>query len=74
MQALAFAQVDELPALLQVHSRGDLDGYVLTVLQRTLGYGEVVQPVSGYIDQVDVIAFAEFLIAGFARINGSFGQ
>ena len=35
-------QVNELPALLQVHGAGHLDSGVLAILQSALSYGEVV--------------------------------
>ena len=47
---------------------------MLAVLKGTLGHGEVVVPVGGDIDEVDVRALAEFLIAFLARIDGSRGK
>ena len=72
--ASLLTEFDELPALCQVHGRGHLDGGVLAVLQRALSHGEVVVPVGGDIDEVDVGALAELLIALLAAIDGGRGK
>ena len=74
MLAVFLAQVDQLPAFLQVHGRRYFNGHVLAVLQSTLGNGEVMQPVGSDVNQVNVIALAELFIALGARIDGSFRQ
>ena len=68
------AEFNELPALCQVHGRGHLDGGVLAIFQRALGHGEVVIPVGGDIDDVNVLALAEFLITLLTAVDGGRGQ
>ena len=69
MQALLFRKVDELPDFVHVHGRGDLDGHVLTILQSLLGYQEMVNPVGGDVDHVDICALAELLVAVLTVID-----
>ena len=69
MAARLFAQVHQIPALLQVQGRRHLDGHVLAMFQSIACHGIVVQPVGGDIYQVDVIAFAQLFIAFCARID-----
>ena len=71
VQALLLGEVDELPDFVHVHGRRHLDGHVLTVLQCLLGHQEVVYPVGGDVDHVDVGALAEFLIAILAIVDVS---
>ncbi|CDF23021.1 uncharacterized protein BN736_00910 [Prevotella sp. CAG:617] len=64
-----FAQVDELPALVKVHGRRYFDGGVFTVLQSAFGYREVVFPVGSDVYEVDVFAFANFLVSLFTVVD-----
>ena len=70
--ACCLAQVDKIPAFLQVHGRRYLDGYVLAVLQCTFGNGEVVQPVCGDIYQINIITFTKFLVTCLTRVDCRF--
>ena len=63
MLASGFRQVDEFPALFQVHGRRYFNGYVLTMFHGIFGNREVMVPVSCNVHQVDVIAFAECFVA-----------
>ena len=67
--AVFLGEVDELPALLQVHGTGHLNGGVLAVLQSALGHGEVVVPVCSNVYKVNIGAFADFLIPELAVVN-----
>ena len=67
--ARAFAQVNQLPALLQIHGGRHLQGHVLAVLHSIFRNGEVVQPVGGDIHQVNVVALAQGLVALLARVD-----
>ena len=69
VQSLLLRHVDELPDFVHIHGRGHLDGHVLAVFHRLASHEEVVDPVGGDIDHVDVCALAEFLVAVFARID-----
>ena len=70
VEACLLREFDELPALLEVHGTGHLNSRVLAVLQGTLGNGEVMVPVGGYIYEVDIGALAEFLVSFLAAIDG----
>ena len=61
--ASSFRQVDKFPALFQIHSRRNFDGYVLSMLHGILGNREVVIPVGCNVYQVNVFAFAECFIS-----------
>ena len=63
------AQVDEFPALLEVHGRRHLDGRVLAVFKGTLGHGEMVVPVGGHVNEVDVVALAELFVSLGAGVD-----
>ena len=62
-------EVDQLPALVEVHGRGHFDGRVLAVFECALGYGEMVIPVGGDVHQVYVGASANGLVAFRAIVN-----
>ena len=64
--AVLFRKVDEVPALLQVHSRRYFDSSVLAIFKGALSHGYVVIPVGSYINKVNVAALAEFFITLFA--------
>ena len=70
VELLLLGEVHQLPALLQVHGRWHLVGHVLAVLQRTSCHDGVMLPVCGDIDEVNVVAAAEGLVALGARIDG----
>ena len=74
MLAHLLAQVYQLPAFFQVHSRRHFDSHVLPVLQRTLRNGEMVQPIGCNIYQVDIIPLAQFFIPLLAGIDSCFRQ
>ena len=67
-------KVNELPAFFEVHCRRHFVSNVLAVLQCAFSNGEVVCPVGCDVNEVDVRASAEFLIAVFARIDGCGGK
>ena len=69
-----FRQVNQFPALFKVHCWWNFDCSMLTIFHRTLGYREVVVPVSSNVNEVDVITLAEFFITLFARINSCRSQ
>ena len=46
----------------------------LSILQRTLGNGEVMQPVCSNINQIYIITFAEFFVSFVTGIDGGFGH
>ena len=58
-----------MPALIEVHSRGNFDRGVLAVFKRALGYGEMVVPVGGDVHQVYVGASANGLVAFRTIVN-----
>ena len=62
-------EVDQLPALLQIHGAGHLYGCVLPILHGTYSHGEVVVPVGGHIHQVDVRTLAQFLISLLSAVD-----
>ena len=64
-----FRQVDKAPAFVKVHCRGDFDGSVLTVFECALCYGEMMVPVGGYVDEVDVRTLAELFVSLFSIVN-----
>ena len=74
MFAGALAQVDECPALFQVHGRGHFDGHVLVMGQGIHSHGEMVVPVGRDVHQVDVLPATQFFVAFFACIYGRFGH
>ena len=74
VELLLFSQVDELPTFLKVHCRGHLVGYVLAVLHCALCHNGMMLPVGSYIDKVDIVAAAQFLIALLAVIDGGRSQ
>ena len=69
VQTLLFREVDELPDFVHVHRRRHFNRHVLTAQQRLFRHEEVVNPVGGDINHVDVVALAKFLVAVFARID-----
>ena len=69
-----FTQVNQIPAFLQIHGRRHFYRYILSILQRTLGNGEVMQPVCSNINQIYIITFAEFLVSFVTGIDGGFGH
>ena len=70
MQAGALAGVDELPYFLQGHGGRHLDGHVLAVFHGVECQGNVVYPVGGNIDEVDVLPIAHGLVSlGAAAIS-----
>ena len=68
MLAGALREVYQFPALLQVHGAGYLDSHMLAVLQRTLGHGEMVVPVGGNINQVDISPLTQRLVSRGAAV------
>ena len=70
--ASSFRQVDKFPALFQIHSRRNFDGYVLSMLHGILGNREVVIPVGCNVYQVNVFAFAERFISFCTWIHSCF--
>ena len=62
-------EVDQLPALIEVHSRGNFDRGVLSVFESTLGYGEMVVPIRGNIDEVYVRTGTNGFVALCAVVN-----
>ena len=66
-----FREVNQIPALFEVHGRGHFDGRVLAVFEGALGNGEVVVPVGSHVNEVDVGALAKFFVAVFAEIDVS---
>ena len=64
-----FREVNQIPALFEVHGRGHFDGRVLAVFEGALGNGEVVVPVGSHVDEVDVGALAKFLVAILAEVD-----
>ena len=62
-------EVDQLPALIEVHSRGNFDRSVLSVFESTLGYGEMVVPIRGNIDEVYVRTGTNCFVALCAVVN-----
>ena len=64
-----FREVDQLPALIEVHSRGNFDRGVLSVFESTLGYGEMVVPIRGNIDEVYVRTGTNCFVALCAVVN-----
>ena len=64
-------EVDEVPALFKVHGRRHFDSGMLAVFKSALGYGEVVVPVGGYVNEVNVRTLADFFITFLAGIDGS---
>ena len=69
VHALGFAQVDELPALVEVHSSRHFYCHVFAIFHSAFSHGEVVIPVGANIHEVDIGAFAEFHITVFAAID-----
>ena len=69
VQAGLLGQVDQLPDFRQVHRRRHLDGHVLAVRHRLPGDEEVVFPVGGDVDEVDVLAPAEFFISVLTGVD-----
>ena len=68
MQTCLLCEIDELPALLEVHGAWYFDGCVLAVEHGALCYGEVVIPVCGYVYEVDVRTLAELFVAFLAVV------
>ena len=69
-----FGRVDQLPALLERHRRGDLEGHVPALLHGVDRHRGVQLPRRGDVDQVDVVAAAELLPPLLAAVGGRFGQ
>ena len=69
VQAYLFGEVNKFPNLVHVHGRRHFYGRVLTMCHGFFGHGEVVSPVGSDVHEVDVGAFAYFLIAVFAVID-----
>ena len=74
MQAVLLAQVDEFPALLQVHGAWHFDGCMLAVFQGTFGNGEMMVPVGGNVYQVDVLPLAHVDVSCRSAVDVSRGQ
>ena len=62
-------EVDQLPALIEVHSRGNFDRGVFSVFESTLGYGEMVVPIRGNIDEIYVRTGTNCFVALCAVVN-----
>ena len=71
MLASLLAQVNQAPALIQIHGTRNLDGCMLAILHRKLGNWEMVIPVGCDINQVDVRTLAQSLITLLAAIDVS---
>ncbi len=69
METLTLGEVDEFPALLKVHCSRYLDSNILAMLESIFCYREMVVPVGSDINEVDVLALTEFLVAIFATIH-----
>ena len=69
MLASLLAQVNQAPALIQVHGTRHLDSCMLAILHRKLGNREMVVPVGCDINQVDVRTLAQSLITLRAAID-----
>ena len=63
MLTCLLAEVNQAPALFQVHCTRHLDGSMLAVLHRQLSHWEMVIPVGSDVNQVDVLALAQLLVA-----------
>ena len=74
MLAGLLGKVDELPALFEIHSRRNLDGCVLAILESTLGNREMVVPIGSNVNKVNVGTLAEFLITLLAAVDECRGQ
>ncbi|CDD19977.1 uncharacterized protein BN769_02292 [Prevotella sp. CAG:732] len=74
VELLLLSQIDEVPALLQVHSRRHLISHVFAILQGTLCHDGMVLPVGGDIHEVDVRTLAQRLVALLAIIYGGRSQ
>ena len=74
VQTVLFAEVDEFPALVEVHSRRHFDGNVLAVFKSAFGNREVVVPVGADVNEVDVGTFAHLNVAIFATVDFGFGH
>ena len=62
-------EVDQLPALIEVHGRGNFDCRVLSVFESTLCYGEMVVPIRGNVDEIYVRAGTNGFVALCTVVN-----
>ena len=69
VEASFFRKVNQAPALFEVHGRRHFDSSVLSILHCELGHGIVVVPVGGDVNQIDVVALADFFITFLTIIN-----
>ena len=70
MKALLLHEVYQCPDFMKIHGRRHFHGHVLAMLQGAAGHGEVMDPVSGNVNQVEVVAGTELLIAFLAVLDG----
>ena len=74
VELFLLSQVNQFPALLEVHCRRHLICHVLAVLECTLSHDSMMLPVGSDVYEVDVGALAQLLISLLAIVNGSRSQ